>query len=145
MADPSLAVQGAIYTALGGSSGFTINGSPGTTVKVYDKVPAGAAYPYVTLDSQFVNDADFLASRMDERFLYLNVWSAPNSNQNTSNVGQKEVLEIMAEIDARLHNKRLSLATGTMVICRVKRKRTSREPDNETFMGQVTLRILTQH
>lgn len=137
MADPSLAVQGAIYSALGGSSGFTINGSPGTTVKVYDKVQQGAAYPYVTLDSQFVNDADFLSSRMDERFFYLNVWSTYG--------GQAQVWQIMAEIDARLHNKRLSLATGTMVICRVKRKRTSREPDNETFMGQVTLRILTQH
>lgn len=137
MADPSLAVQGAIYAALGGASGFTIGGSPGTTVKVYDKVPQGAAYPYVTLDSQFVNDADFLASRMDERFFYLNVWSTYS--------GQAQVLQIMAEIDARLHNKRLSLATGTMVICRVKRKRTNREPDGETFMSQVTLRILTQH
>lgn len=137
MADPSLAVQGAIYTALGGVSGFTINGSPGTTVKVYDKVPAGAAYPYVTLDSQFVNDADFLASRMDERLFYLNVWSTYS--------GQAQVWQIMAEIDARLHNQRLALETGTMVICRVKRKRTNREPDNVTFMGQVTLRILTQH
>lgn len=137
MADPSLAVHGAIYTALGGAAGLTINGSPGTTVKVWDRVPPGSAKPYVTIDSQFANDADFLSSRMDERTVYLNVWSIYK--------GQKEVLDIMAEIDRLLHNQRLSMSVGTMIICRVKRKRTSREPDNETFMGQVTLRILTQH
>lgn len=136
MADPSNAVQAALFAALNGN--IVINGSPGTAVPVYDVPPQGsAAYPYVTIDSQFTNDADFLASRMDERTVYLNVWSRYP--------GQKEVNDIMAEIDRLLHTKRLTLSTGTMIICRVKRKRTAREPDNRTFMGQVTLRILTQH
>lgn len=135
MSDPSFAVQAAVYAALNGN--IVINGSPGDVVPVYDHVPQGATYPYVTLDTQIAADADFLASRMDERFFYLNVWSTYR--------GQKEVWQIMSAIDALLHNQRLILSTGTMVICRVKRKRTSREPDNVTFMGQVTLRILTQH
>lgn len=135
MADPSFAVQKAIYTALNGN--ITINGSPGQNVPVYDHVPQSAVYPYVTLDSEFVNDVDFLASRMDERFFYLSVWSTYR--------GQKEVKEIMAEIDRLLHGQKLTLDTGTMVHCRVRRKRSSRDADAVTFMGQVTLRILTQH
>lgn len=137
MSDPSVAVQVAIYEALGGAAGFTINGSPGTAVAVYDAVPQNAAYPYVTLDSEFVNDADFLNSSLDERFFYLTVWSTYR--------GQKQVKQINAEIHDRLHEKRLSLSTGTMVICRVKRKTSQRDADAVTFMGQVTLRIQTQH
>lgn len=135
MADPSFAVQKALYTALNGN--ITINGSPGRNVPVYDAVPQNAAYPYVTFDSEITNDADFLNSRMDERFFYLTVWSTYR--------GQKEVKEIMAEIDRLLHRQRLTLDTGTMVHCTVRRKRSTRDADAVTFMGQITLRIITQH
>lgn len=103
---------------------------------VWDAVPEGSAYPYVTIDTTEISNRDFLASRMDERFVYLNVWSTAE--------GQAEVLQIMSQIDA-LHEQPLDLTTGDVVSVRVQRKRTSREPDNRTFMGRVTLRILTKH
>lgn len=128
MAEPSWALQQALFAAIGTAV------SPHS---VYDAVPQDAAYPYVTLDSEAVDNADFLSSRMDRRFVYLNVWSAYK--------GQKEVKEIMAQIDAALHEQPLSLSTGSVVSVRVERKDTIRDVDGETFTGRITLRILTRH
>lgn len=127
MADPSFALQSALYTAL----------STALTCEVYDAVPQGAAYPYVTLDFELSVNADYLTERLDERFVYLAVWSAYE--------GQKEVKEIMAAIDAALHRNKLTLSSGTVVSLAVSDKRTSRDIDERTYMGQVTLRVRTQH
>ncbi len=135
MSDPSNAVQKAIYQAL--NNVITINGSPGTLVPVYDQVPASPTYPYVTIDAQIASATDFLSSRKDDRFVYLNVWSTYK--------GSKEVWDIIAEIDRLLHQRRLPLETGTMVRASVIRKGSSREPGNETRMGRVTVKVITQH
>lgn len=127
MADPSWALQAALYTAL----------SNALSCEVYDGVPQGATYPYVTIDFELSVNADYLTERMDERFFYLNVWSAYE--------GQKEVKEIMAAIDTALHRNKLSLSTGTVASLIVADKRTTRDIDERTYMGQVTLRIITQH
>lgn len=127
MTDPSLPLQKAVYTALANA----------LSCGVYDSVPQGAAYPYVVIDREEVIDADYLASRKDERFLYLSVWSRYH--------GQKEVKEIMADIDAALHRQKLAMDSGRMIICYVQRKTTLRDSDNLTFQGAVTLRVLTEH
>ena len=101
---------------------------------VWDAVPPGADYPYVTVDTSEAANEDFLTDRMERRFVYLSVWS--------THPGQAEVLSIMDQIDA-LHEQPLTLASGHAVSVRVERRRTSREPDNLTFMGQVTLRVFT--
>lgn len=126
MSEPSEALQVALGAAL----------ISALSCDVYDAVPQGAAYPYVTLDSTTVNNKDFLSGRKDQRFVYLSVWSR--------DYGQAEVLRIMAEIDA-LHEQSLTLSTGEMASLRVERKRTVREPDGLTYQGQVTLRIITTH
>lgn len=104
---------------------------------VYDAVPPGAEYPYVTLDRMDSRNSDMLNSRLDERFVYLSVWS--------THPGQSEVMTIMASIDNALNNKRLNLSTGRAFGVQVIRQSTRRESDNLTFMGQVILRIFTQH
>lgn len=137
MTDPGWAVQTALLDALDGSLPYG-PGSPQATAAVYDRVPDGAAYPYVTLDTQTqTSEGEPLASRRDERFFYLGVWS--------TYAGQKEIQEIFQGIDAALHQKRLPLTTGRMVRCYVLRKWTQRDADGETFQGQVTLRIITEH
>lgn len=82
-------------------------------------------------------DNDFLASRRDTRMMYLSIWSRYR--------GQKQVLDIIAQVDAALHNKRLALDTGRMVVCKVRRKRSTLDADGLTYMGSVTLEIVTQH
>ncbi|MVF50582.1 DUF3168 domain-containing protein [Pseudomonas monteilii] len=127
MADPSFALQVALYDRL----------SAGLPCPVHDGVPDNTAFPYVTIDSSITDEADFLASRKDQRFLYLSVWSQYQ--------GQKEVHEIMSAVDALLHNQPLPLTTGHVVSMQVKRKQTRREPDGITYQGAVTLRVITQH
>ncbi|EPJ8753868.1 MULTISPECIES: DUF3168 domain-containing protein [Pseudomonas] len=127
MADPSFALQVALHDRL----------SSGLSCPVHDGVPDSSPFPYVTIDSSIADEADFLASRKDQRFLYLSVWSQHR--------GQKEVHEIMSAIDALLHNQPLPLATGHVVSMQVRRKQTKREPDCVTYQGAVTLSIITQH
>lgn len=127
MADPAFALQVALHDRL----------AAGLPCPVHDGVPDNSPFPYVTLDSSVSDAADFLASRKDQRFLYLSVWSQYQ--------GQREVHEIMAAIDGLLHNQPLPLATGHVVGMQVTRKQTSREPGGLTYQGAVTLRVITQH
>src|SRR5690606_10310571 len=125
-ADPGLALHKALYAALGDLS-----------CPVHDGVSQGTPFPYVTLDASTSGNMDFLASRLDERFVYLHVWSEVR--------GQEEVLRIMGEIDALLHGRHLPLDAGRVVSISVDQKSPTRDADGVTFMGRVTLRILTTH
>jgi hypothetical protein len=68
---------------------------------------------------------------------YLSVWSTYK--------GQAEVKRINSEIAAALDEVKLPLSTGNAVSVRVIRTESNREPDGVTYMGSVTLRIITQH
>ena len=127
MTDPGWALQKAVYGAL----------SAALSVPVYDDVPEGAAYPYVTLSSQAARPDDPLDSRRDERFVYLTVWSSYR--------GQREVLEIMGQIDGALHRARPALETGRTVRAYVVRKVTSRDLPDGTYSGNVTVRVIVEH
>ena len=126
MSEPSAAFQTAIYTELNAN----------LSVPIYDSVPQSADYPYVTIDSQDSNNADFLSKRKDAKTMYFAVWSDYR--------GQKEVLDIMAELDSLLHEQRFTLSTGRIASMRVLSKRTNREPDGVTYMGQLRLQVLLE-
>ena len=127
MADPGWAVQTAVYGLL----------SAGLSCPVYDHVPEDSAYPYVVIDRTVVGTDDTFSTRRDERFVTLSVWSQYR--------GQKEVVDIIAEIDTALHNQRPTLTNGRVVQMRIDRRDTNREPDGLTYMGQVSVRIVTEH
>ena len=128
MSDPAPALQAALYQRL----------SAALTVPVYDAVPPETPYPYVTLDREFSDNVSPITGRKrDNRLFYLSVWSDYQ--------GQAEVKRINAEIAAALDEVKLPLSTGNAVSVRVMRTETSRESDGVTYMGSVTLRIITQH
>lgn len=127
MADPSQALQEALQERL----------ATEVSCPVFDGAPLNQPMPYVSIDAEIINNNDPLNSRRDIRLFYLSVWSTFS--------GQEEVKRLMAEIDAAVHERPLPLATGRVVSIRVDRKQTSREPDGVTYMGSVTLRIITQH
>lgn len=120
----------ALYTALLAAIDALV------TCDVWDGVPQNTTYPYVVMDFTTSSNEDLTNTRLDRRYVYLSIWSR--------SPGQAEVMGIMSQLDA-LNNSSLSLSTGAVCLLRVERKRTSREPDNLTFMGQVTLEILTTH
>lgn len=128
MSEPTNAILKAVYTAL--SSAL----SP---IKVYDSVPQGSAYPYVVIESIMGVQSDFLVSRKDEFFVYLSIWSQYK--------GQKQVVDIIADVYDALHRTQLPMDTGRMIECTVQDKRTLRDADNLTFQGSVKLRIMAEH
>ena len=127
MSDPSLALQKALYERL----------TADLSCPVFDAVPEGTQYPYVTLDREFSsNTSPISGNSRENRLFYLSVWS--------NYPGQAEVKRIMAEISTSLNEKRLPLDKGRAVSVRVMRTEATREPDGSTYMGSVTLRIITQ-
>ena len=126
MADPTVALHKALLATL----------KTACSCDVWDGVPQDTAYPYVVIDYMLSDNMDFLVERMDERYIYLSIWSRSQ--------GQAEVMGIIAEIET-IHEQPLTLETGQMISLRVDRKRTYREPDALTFRGQVQLRVLTLH
>lgn len=128
MSDPGAALQVALDERL----------SAELSCLVFDSVPEDAPFPYVTLDYEVSSNTSPIFGRdRENRLFYLSVWSDFK--------GQMEVKRIMAEIYAALNERPLQLAEGKVVSVRVIRTQTIREPDNRTFMGSVTLRIITQH
>ena len=128
MSNPGLALQKALFERL----------SARLSTPVFDAVPAGTPYPYVTLDYEITdNTTPVSGKKRENRLFYLSVWS--------SYQGQAEVKRINGEIADALDEVALALETGTAVSVRVVRTETNREPDGKTYMGSVTLRIITQH
>lgn len=126
MSDPTVALHKALISAL----------DTACTCDVWDGVPQGSDYPYVVLEYHLSDNIDFLGNeRMDERYVYLAIWSR---------VSQAQVMGFIAEIET-INEQPLTLESGTCVSVRVDRKRTFRDPDGLTYRGQVVLRIYTLH
>ncbi len=122
------ALQQALYQRLGGE----------LSVPVYDHVPMGTAYPYVTIDRTLSKNITPLQGReRSVRLVYLSVWS------NYS--GQAEVLRILGELYRALNERPLPLTAGRAVSVRVEQQDTSREPDGVTYQGATTVRVITTH
>ena len=135
MSNPGWELQVAIFQALNGN----LTGATGQNVPIYDGIaPQGSRYPYVILDSQAMTPDDPLASRRDMRFVYLSVWSTYR--------GQMEVHQILGQAYELLHEERLPMAEGyRMVRIRVTRQQTSRDADEATYMGTLTLEARIEH
>lgn len=135
MTDPGWSLQKAIFSALDAA----------LSVPVYDAVPQDAVQPYVVLASQLSVPDDPLNSRRDERHFYINVWSGKGDSSGLGPKGQRQALEIMGQIDAALHQARLPMDTGRMVRSYVVRKLSQPDIDGETWVGRVTVRVITEH
>lgn len=127
MSDHLSALKKAIYAALNGT----------ISCAVYDDVPQGSSYPYVVIDNVQASTEEPVNGKRDRCFVYLSVWSRYN--------GQKQVLEILGELEATLNRTRPALDSGAVVLLRVTRKGTSREPDDETYMGHATVEGLVEY
>jgi len=121
----ALAVHKAVFEALDAA----------LSVPVFDHVPQDQPAPFVALDSQDIADRDTLRDRARAHVLTISVWSQHR--------GQKQVLELLAEIDAALHDAKLALDTGVAVMARITDARSVLDADGLTYMGAVTLRVDT--
>ncbi|MEN5111288.1 DUF3168 domain-containing protein [Pseudomonas sp. TWI672] len=128
MADPSLALQEAIFARLQAE----------VSCPIYDGAPLNADMPYVSIDREVaVNSSPISGRKRQTRLLYLSVWSDA--------VGQAEVKRINGEVIAALDERRLPLEVGRAVSVRVEQADAQRDADGITYQGSITVRVITTH
>lgn len=126
MASPSLELQGAIVARLKAWAGLsgTVNG------RVYDAVPAGAAFPYITVGEgdETSDDADCIDGF--EISLDIDIWSRAN--------GYPEAKRISDEVRNAIKSADLTLPTNALVEFRHRQTRFLRDPDGLTSHAVMT-------
>ncbi|MFV3289122.1 DUF3168 domain-containing protein [Pseudomonas sp. NY11955] len=128
MADPSLALQEAVFARLQAE----------ISCPIYDGAPLNADMPYVSIDREVsVNSSPISGRKRETRLLYLSVWSDA--------VGQAEVKRINGEVIAALDERRLPLEVGRAVSVRVEQADAQRDADGITYQGSITVRVITTH
>lgn len=128
MADPSLALQEAIFARLQAE----------VSCPIYDGAPLNADMPYVSIDREVaVNSSPVSGRKRETRLLYLSVWSDAG--------GQAEVKRINGEVIAALDERRLPLEVGRAVSVRVEQADAQRDADGITYQGSITVRVITTH
>ncbi|MEW5621378.1 DUF3168 domain-containing protein [Pseudomonas putida] len=128
MADPSLALQEAIFARLEAE----------VSCPIYDGADINTPMPYVSIDREVsVNSSPISGRKRETRLLYLSVWSGA--------VGQAEVKRINAEVIAALDERRLPLEVGRAVSVRVEQVDAQRDADGITYQGSITVRVITTH
>ncbi|MCP1419898.1 hypothetical protein J3D47_004141 [Pseudomonas laurylsulfativorans] len=128
MADPSVALQEALFTRLEAE----------VSCPVYDGAPMDSPMPYVSFDREISTNSSPIAGRKREhRLIYLSVWSDAH--------GQAEVKRIIGEIVAALDERKLPLAVGRAVSVRVEQADAQRDADGVTYQGSITVRVITTH
>lgn len=128
MADPSVALQEALFTRLEAE----------VSCPVYDGAPLDTPMPYISFDREISSNTRPIAGRKrEQRLIYLSVWSDA--------LGQAEVKRINGEIVAALDERRLPLAVGRAVSVRVEQADAQRDADGVTYQGSITVRVITTH
>lgn len=127
------ALQRAVYAALIGDTELTtlLGGA-----HVYDHVPRGTSFPYVTIGPSNERDWSTGLEEGHEHLLTLHVWSQA--------AGRREAQQLIGAIRARLHDQSLALAGYRLVNLRHEASETRREPDGKTIRGLVRLRAVTE-
>lgn len=127
MADPSLALQEAIFARLQAE----------VNCPIYDGAPLNADMPYVSIDREVsVNSSPISGRKRETRLLYLSVWSDA--------VGQAEVKRINGEVIAALDERRLPLEVGRAVSVRVEQADAQRDADGITYQARLPY-VITTH
>lgn len=128
MADSSVALQVALVARLEAE----------VSCPIYDGAPLDTPMPYLSIDREISTNISPIAGRKRQmRLIYLTVWSDAH--------GQAEVKRINAEVTAALDERRLPLEEGRAVSVRVERADAQRDADGVTYMGAITVRVITTH
>lgn len=104
--------------------------------RVYDDVPQGSDFPYLTLGQSIARDWSTGTEEGNEHILTLHVWSKAK--------GKKEAHEIMGAVRTLLHEQALSLPGHRLINLRHEFSEARRDPDGETVHGITRFRAVTE-
>jgi hypothetical protein len=133
MTSASWSLQSAIHDRLVADADLVTRiGGP----RIWDHVPRGAAFPYVTYGTARTEDWSTGDSTGQSHTLVLHVWSrAP---------GRREALAIGERITTLLDDTTLTLDGHRVVVIRVEAADVVRQPDGQTLLATLRLRALTE-
>ncbi len=133
MSSASWELQKSIHAALSGTGALSaLLGGP----CIYDDVPRGVEFPYVTLGESTVRDWSTGSEDGQEHVVTLTVWSRAN--------GEREVHQIMAVIRTALHDVALTVAGHRLINLRQDFSDARRDADGETYRGLLRYRAVTE-
>jgi hypothetical protein len=107
MTDALFNSQQAIYTALAASG--AVQSLLGTPPGIYDHVPPGAAFPYVTFGAINVQPFDTKTETGFEQIVTLDIWSRYR--------GSKEAKDILQAAYDALHRATLMVSNAVFLLC----------------------------
>lgn len=133
MASAAWELQKSIHAALSGDAAITalLSGE-----RVYDDVPRGAEFPYLTFGQSTARDWSTDSEDGSEHIVTLNVWSR--------HAGEREVHLIMAAVRDALHGADLAIAGQRLINIRHEASEASRDPDGETYRGVARFRAVLE-
>ncbi len=133
MSSPAWEIQKAVYTALKGDSALAalLGG-----MRIYDDVPRGAAFPYVTFGPATARDWSTGTEAGWEHLITLRAWSKAG--------GEKEVHLVLEAMRAVLHEAALTLDGYRLVNLRYEASDTLRGADGESYQGVARFRAVTE-
>jgi hypothetical protein len=133
MSSPAWELQKAVYGALIAHAGLvTLLGG----ARIYDEVPRGAAFPYVTFGPSTMRDWSTGTETASEHILTLRVWSKSG--------GERDVHLILEAIRTALHEAALTVVGHRLVSLRHELSDAMRDPDGETYFGTARFRAVVE-
>jgi hypothetical protein len=124
-------LQKALYEALANDSTLM-----GMVSGIFDRMPQGQSYPYVTLDESLGSDASTKTSVSMEYALQIQVWSREG--------GRRQNVEIMENIHRILHDANLTLIGHRLISIRFISSTISVKSDGWTYQGTMRFRAVTE-
>lgn len=127
----SWSIQKAVFAALTGDTVLMAR-----IIGVFDQVPEGTAFPYVTIGEATAVDWSTKTSIGQSHTLTLHTWSRAR--------GRQEAKELMGLIHGALHNQSLALDGHELVLLQYSFSETMLDEDGRTTHGILRFRALTQ-
>jgi hypothetical protein len=133
MSSPAWELQKAVYEALAADAGLAaLLGA----ARVYDEVPRGAAFPYVTFGPNATRDWSTGTEAGSEHVITMRAWSKSG--------GEKDVHLILEAIRCALHDVPLTLDGHHLVNLRHEMSDAMRDADGETYHGAARFRAVIE-
>lgn len=133
MTAPAAELQKAVFAALAGDAALV---SALGGAKVFDHVPAGTSFPYVTFGRTSVYDWSTATESGTEQLFTLHVWSKAR--------GKAEALTILERIGAILHDQPLVLDGHALVNLRREFADVRHDEDLDLYHGLARFRAVTE-
>lgn len=124
-----------------GSLSVLLNPDGGTTSKIFDHVPDGQPFPFISMDITPFRDRGSYTNEGWLGEIWIHSWYQAGQNSVTG-LGKKQVQLIQARVDRLLHNTYLAISGWRNLNLRRAMVNVMQDPDNVTMHGIQQFKIM---